>query len=119
MNRREELDQLVGEETATIGKTLDEIVFLEEKLEELKKLPFIEVHPKNKMKQRNTPAAKMYKEFLQQYINCIKLVENVIYRGKKLDNKEVEESPLREWFKNHGSNVMNDNITRKEDMDTG
>lgn len=103
MNRIEELEQFVGEETAMIGKTLDEIVFLEEKLEELKKLPFIEVHPKNKTKQRNTPAAKMYKEFLQQYINCIKLVENVVYREKKLDNQEVEESPLREWFKNHES----------------
>ena len=104
MDRFEELKEFAGEETTKkIGKTIEEIVFLEGKLEELRKLPFIQVHPKDPAKQRNTPAAKMYKEFLQQYINCIKLVESVMYREKKLDKTEVEESPLREWFKNHGS----------------
>lgn len=104
MGRLEELKEFAGEETTKkTGKTIEKIIFLEAKLEELEKLPFIQVHPKDPTKQRNTPAAKMYKEFLQQYINCIKLVESVMYKEKKLDKAEVEESPLRDWFKNHGS----------------
>lgn len=99
MNRLEELQALVPDDSlGLVGDVLDEIVFLEGKLTELKKLPFIEIHPKYPTKQRNTPASKQYKEFLQQYINCIKVVEGVIYKEKRLDGEEVEESPLRRWF---------------------
>ncbi len=41
----------------------------------------------------------MYKEFLQQYINCIKMVEYAIYKEQKMENEETTESPLRKWFK--------------------
>lgn len=100
MNRREELEKIIPEESLDlVNSVLDDVVFLEERLTELKKLPFIEVHPKNPMKQRSTPASKMYKEFLQQYINCIKMIEYVIYKDKRLDGEEAEESPLRRWFK--------------------
>lgn len=100
MNRREELEKIIPEESMElVNSVLDDVVFLEERLTELKKLPFIEVHPKNPMKQRSTPASKMYKEFLQQYINCIKMIEYVIYKDKKLDGEEAEESPLRKWFR--------------------
>lgn len=101
-NRRDELIELVPEESLDLViDVIDEVVFLEKKLTNLKKLPFIEVHPQNPMKQRNTPAAKLYKEFLQQYINCIKAIENIIYRDKRLEGEEVEESPLRKWFNAH------------------
>lgn len=100
MSRREELVKIIPEESLElVTDVIDEVLFLEGKLEELKKLPFIEVHPKNKEKQRNTPAAKMYKEFLQQYINCVKLLEGVIYRDKRLEGEESEDSPLRKWVK--------------------
>lgn len=102
MSRLDELKNLIPDESKElIGEVLEEIVYLELKLSELKKLPFIEVNPKDASKQRNTPASKMYKEFLQQYINCIKLVEGVIYKEKRLDGEEVEESPLRKWFRSH------------------
>ncbi len=102
MSRREELVKLIGEDSLElVSEVVDEVIFLEEKLTELKKLPFIQVHPQDATKQRNTPAAKMYKEFLQQYINCVKLIEGVIYREKRLEGDEVEESPLRKWFKDH------------------
>lgn len=98
MSRREELIKIIPEESLElVTDVIDEVLFLEGKLEELKKLPFIEVHPKNPEKQRNTPAAKMYKEFLQQYINCVKLLEGIIYRDKRLEGEESETSPLREW----------------------
>ena len=102
MNRREELAALIpADSLGLVGNTLDQIVFHEGRLEELKALPFIQVHYKDPMKQRTTPAAKMYKEFLQQYVNCIKLIEYVIYKDKRLDTEEAEESPLRKWFKDN------------------
>ena len=102
MSRQEELMALVPEDSNDLVKNVvDEIVFLEVKLTELKKMPFIQIHPTDPCVQRNTPASKMYKELLQQYVNCIKVVEAVIYRDKKLEGEEVEESPLRKWFNAH------------------
>ena len=102
MTRHDELVAIIPEESLELVKSvIDDIIFLEDRLTELKKLPFIEVNPKNPMKQRSTPASKLYKEFLQQYINCIKMIEYVIYKEKRLDGDEVEESPLRKWFREH------------------
>lgn len=111
MDRRSELVAIIPEESLDLVKSaIDDVVFLEERLTELKKLPFIEVNPKNSMKQRSTPASKLYKEFLQQYINCIKMIEGVIYRDKRLEGDEAEESPLRKWFRENAD-------TKKENMD--
>ena len=111
MSRYEELVDIIPEESLDLVKSvIDDVVFLEERLTELKELPFIEVNPKNSMKQRSTPASKLYKEFLQQYINCIKMIEYVIYKDKRLEGDEVEESPLRKWFRENAD-------TRKENMD--
>jgi hypothetical protein len=99
MSRRDELLAIIPEESLELVKSvIDDVVFLEGRLDELKKLPFIEINPKNPMKQRSTPASKLYKEFLQQYINCIKMIEYVIYKEKRLEGNEAEVSPLREWF---------------------
>lgn len=102
MDRREQLRALVDSDSLElVTEIIDKIVFLEGKMEELQQLPFIRVHPDDASKQRPTPAAKMYKEFLQQYINCVKAVEYVIYRDRRAEPGETEESPLREWFKRH------------------
>lgn len=102
MSRREELLNIIPEDsTDLITDLIDEIIFLEGKLTELKKLPFIKVNPENPEQQKSTPASKMYKEFLQQYVNCVKVIESVIYRDKRLDGEESEESPLRAWFKKY------------------
>ncbi len=98
MGRKEELLKIIGDESLELSKQMvEEAVFLEGKLIELKKLPFIKVNPKNPLQQKVEPAAKLYKEFLQQYINCIKMIENIIYQEKRLQGEEVKESPLREW----------------------
>lgn len=100
MERYEEILNIIPDGSKElVCETVKEAVFLEEKLKYLKELPFIEIHPQNPMKQRSTPAAKMYKEFLQQYNNCIKLLEAVVYRDKRLEGEDVEESPLRKWWK--------------------
>lgn len=100
MSRRDELIKIIPADSLELVKSvIDDMVFLEERLTELKKLPFIQVHPTKPEIQRSTPAAKQYKEFLQQYINAVKVIEGVIYRDKRLEGDEAEESPLRKWFR--------------------
>lgn len=100
MDRKEELIKIIPADSLELVKSvIDDMVFLEERLTELKKLPFIQVHSTKPELQRSTPAAKQYKEFLQQYINAVKVIEGVIYRDKRLEGDEAEESPLRKWFR--------------------
>lgn len=47
-----------------------------------------------------TPAAKQYKEFLQQYTNCIRVLARVTGQ----DDKE-EDSPLRAWAKERSEKI--------------
>ena len=104
MSRKEELLKYVGEDlNELVTNLVDEMLFLEGKLAELKQYPFLQVHPKDAAVQRATPAAKQYKEFLQQYNNCIKIIESIIYKDKRLDETEAEETPLRKWFKEHAN----------------
>lgn len=93
MKRTDELRSLVGNDT-TYYPLIDHIVSLEKELNHLKKLPHIRVHPSNPELQKATPAAKQYKEYLQQYLNAIKVLSKVI--GKE---SESEDSPLREWIR--------------------
>lgn len=78
---------------ALIGPTVENVLYIETEMEKLAKLPKIQVHPTDPTKQRATPAAKLYKEFLQQHTNCIKLLAHVL--GKQAGE---EESPLRQWL---------------------
>ena len=71
--RRNELLGLLGEDVKA-SQLVDEIVFIEGRLEELRKLPFIAVNPKNPAQQKATPASKQYKELLQQYNNSLRLL---------------------------------------------
>ena len=80
-------------------KLVDEVVFLEKNLEELRLLPFIKINPKDPTKQKATPAAKQYKELLQQYNNTMKLLLKI---SGDLNGDPEEESPLRSWLKSRG-----------------
>lgn len=93
MKRIDELRKSVDNDT-TYYPLIDHIVSLEKELDRLKKLPHIRVHPSNPELQKATPAAKQYKEYLQQYLNAIKVLTKVI--GKE---NESEDSPLREWIR--------------------
>lgn len=95
MNRKEELLKLVDDSNrTTILPLIDKMMFLENQLEQLEKLPMIKVNPENPMQQKATPAAKLYKEFLQQYTNVVKVISHMV--GAE---NEQEESPLRKWVK--------------------
>lgn len=97
MDRKSELKKLCegldGAAKTTTAQLINEIVFLEAQLVELKKYPFISINPKNPTQQKPTAAAKQYKELLQQYNNCIKILLGAF--GK---NEVEETSPLREYL---------------------
>lgn len=99
MDRKEELIKIIkqsgAENEIKASQLIEEIVFLEEQLVELKKLPFIAVNPKNPMQQKATPASKQYKEMLQQYNNSLRL----LFRLSGEFGETDEESPLRKWIK--------------------
>ena len=91
--RKEELLKLVDHDPILI-QAVEEMVLIEEEMSELKKLPFLKVHPDNPCKQKATPAAKLYRELLQQYTNLIR----IMMKATGVDERD-DDSPLRKWFK--------------------
>ena len=63
MNRRDELTELIKQNPA-VRPLIDEVLYLENQLNTLRKLPKIRVNPNNPEQQKITPAAKLYKEYL-------------------------------------------------------
>lgn len=95
MGRRETLLEIVQknkEIAPVLEPMIEEMLFLEPQLDELKKLPFLRVHPDKPWLQKATPAAKQYKELLQQYINVVKAVQ------RELQSGEEDTCPLQEWL---------------------
>ena len=59
MNRKEELMKVVNKSNETIAEPLiDKVLFLENQLESLEKLPMVKVNPNNPEQQKATPAAR-------------------------------------------------------------
>lgn len=67
-------DKIDDDQRQLIDPLLAEVVFLEDKMAELKKLPFVKVHPKDPSMQKSTPAAKQYKECMQSYMNACRIL---------------------------------------------
>lgn len=105
MTRKEELLKVFDQVEDTkdiILPMLDDVVFLENQLKELRVLPFIRVNPAEPSQQKPTPAAKQYKELLQQYNNCIKILAGILRK-----DAAEEESPLRAFLESR-KKEMND-----------
>ena len=75
-------------EYKVVRELIDEVIFLEDQMQELKKLPFISVNPVNQCKQKTTAAAKLYKECSQSYMNAIRILLSLL---RKEDNTEKNE----------------------------
>lgn len=95
MTRKEELLKLLNNDVAYVP-LINEMVYLEAQLDELRELPKIKIHPTDKTKQKTTPAAKLYKEYLQQYTNIVR----ILMKATGIDETE-DESPLRRWMNEH------------------
>lgn len=110
MSRRESLLQIIGQDNNLLLQLVDEVIFLETQLADLKKLPFIRVNPKNPALQKATPASRQYKEMLQQYTNCIKTIARI--SGQ---DETEEDSPLRAWVKARNEDAGKES----DDLDSG
>lgn len=84
MTRLQELQEIfsnVDENRAkVVMPLLPQLVFIEERLEELQKMPLLRVHPKDPARQEITPAGKQYKELMQTYNNSLKTLLTILYR---------------------------------------
>ena len=84
MTRLEELqaifEKVDEDKAAVIAPLLPQVVFLEERLRELQKVPHIRIHPKNPARQEITAAGKQYKELMQSYLNAVKVLQMTLGR---------------------------------------
>lgn len=84
MSRQEELKEIFKDvdenERKLVQPLIDEVIFLEDQMMELKRLPFISVNPKNNTQQKKTEAAKLYKECSQSYMNAIRILCSIIHK---------------------------------------
>lgn len=98
MDRKKELIKCLNGQIdeRLVDQLIDEILFLEEQLKELSKLPFIKVHPDNPELQKATPAARLYTQLGAQYNSALRSL--VSLTG---GDGSGEDSPLRKWVKEH------------------
>ena len=84
MDKREQLRGFfanVDEDKRSIAyDTIDEYLFFLDRIEELKTLPIIRVHPQNPARQEMTPAAKLIREYSQAVDAKRKTLLTILYR---------------------------------------
>lgn len=84
MTRLEELqtifEKVDEDKVSVIRSLLPQVVFIEERLRELQKVPHIRIHPKNPARQEITAAGKQYKELMQSYLNAVKVLQSTLSR---------------------------------------
>ena len=82
MTRREEIDKIFSvvadDQRTLVSPLIDEVIFLEKQMRELRALPFVKIHPQNPALQKTTPAAKLYKESSQSYMNAIRILSSIL-----------------------------------------
>lgn len=97
MDRAEQLKELfkgVDENREKIiAPLIDEVVFLEKQIQEVKKYPLIKIHPQNPNLQKITAAGKQYREYLQTYTNMVDKLCRIYGKEEGADS-----SPLRAYF---------------------
>lgn len=95
MERREELTDLFKDvdenQRRLVSRLIDEVVYIESTLDELKKLPFIRVHPKDNSRQEVTPAGKQYKDMTATYMNAVRILCSILSKVSGDDYDPVAE----------------------------
>lgn len=90
INQLKELFRDVDEnEKKLVYQLICEVAYYEEQMEALKKLPFINVNPKNPAQQKTTAAAKLYKEFATSYMNGIRILLNTLRKVETTAQEEL------------------------------
>lgn len=83
------LEPLDDGEKKVLEGTVKEIVFMQEKMEQYKKLPFISVHPTNPALQKSTVAAKLYKETSAGYMNAVRILLSALHKVDEAAEDEL------------------------------
>lgn len=83
-------EKVDSDKAAVISPLLPQVVFMEQRLEELKKVPHIRIHPKNQARQEITAAGKQYKETMQAYNNCLKILLSTLGRYSQEEADEFD-----------------------------
>ena len=90
--RKEELAEIFADvdagERVLVDRLIDEVIFLEGTMADLKKKPFIQEHPRRPGVIRTTPAAKLYKESSQSYMNAVRILLNIL---RKTETQAADE----------------------------
>ena len=73
-------EKVDADKAAVISPLLPQVVFMEQRLDELRKVPHIRIHPKNPARQEITAAGKQYKELMQSYLNAVKVLQMTLSR---------------------------------------
>lgn len=93
VTRREQLEEIFKnveeDQKQLVSRLLDEVVYLEDTMTELKKLPFINIHPTNPALQKITAAAKLYKECSQSYMNAIRILAGILHKVESSAQDEL------------------------------
>lgn len=76
-------------EKKLVDRLIDEVVFYEEKMAELKRLPFVAVNRKSPAIQKTTAAARAYKDIFGQYMNAIRILLNVLRKVETAAQDEL------------------------------
>lgn len=91
--RRSELIQVFQscdpETLKVIDRLIDEVVFLEDRMSDLRRLPFLNVHPMRPELQKSTPAARQYKECMQSYMNAIRILCGILAKTEPSAQDEL------------------------------
>ena len=91
--RREEYDAIFRDvdedEKQLVDRLIAECIYYEEQMDELRKLPFIAVNPKNHAQQRMTPASRLYKQHATSYMNGIRILLNVLRKVESAAQDEL------------------------------
>ncbi len=102
MNRHDELLAIfrsVDENILTVVEPLiDDLIFIEKQLEELRSKPFIKYHPKDDSIQKITVAGKMYKDLLASQKDIVRILCMELHK----DGTTESDSPLRAYLSNLG-----------------
>lgn len=75
------------DERILVDRLIDEVVGLEDQMDELRRYPFIKVHPDDPTRIKTTAAAKLYKETSQSYMNAIRILLNTL---RKVESSEED-----------------------------
>lgn len=90
-------EKVDGDKTNVVRPLLPQVVFIEQRLNELREMPHIRIHPNDPTRQQITAAGKQYKEFMQAYLNAIKVLQMTLNRYAV-----EEQDAFDKWLEENG-----------------